>query len=1415
MPRDPLPLVAGPESGPTSMQARLAAQAPAPAIAGTAAAAKLDRALDAFDAKLGGRRGYLAVDKPLYQPGETIWYRLFDLTAAELGSAEPAALKVQLIGPRGTVVTERVAATGERGAGGDFVLAPDLAGGEYILRAHVGDRITERRVVVSSYEPPRMKKVLELTRKAYGPGDAVVATVALHRATGEPLAGKKAVGVVALDGAELARVPVTTDDRGNAVVKFELPAKIAKGDGLVMVIVEDGGVAESVQKRIPITLADVSVSLYPEGGELVAGVPGRVYFAARTALDKPADIEGQVVDERGEVVARVRTLHGGLGRFELVPRKGKLTLQVTRPAGIAKKFPLPAARDEGCALQAVDDFTSAKADLRVAVACSSARKVVVTGVLRERRVGTVAVQVPDGAPAVISLPVPAGAQGAVRVTAFDEELAPLAERLVYRARGKDLAITIRPDRTAYHPRDRAALAIETRGPDGKPVAADLAVSVVDDTVLAFADDKKATLLARMYLEAELPDQKIDEPNFYFGDDPKAPAALDLVMGTHGWRRFEWKPVFATPLPPLDDRWTFDGDLRAKPARAVAAAPKAPTAVAKKEEADAAPPPDGKPRQAVAKAGEAIVIGGKAPVIDPTSTTQGLTIDKDYIRNIPMPARTFEAALGAAAGMQGDGFGVAFAGATSLENVYYVDGVNTTGLQFGSAGVRYGYHVIRGPRRKAPPVAQVEACCFQPERVFPQPAYAARYDGPRTDFRETVYWNGRVATDARGKGTVEFVLSDAVTSFRATAEGVGGGAIGRATAQLASKKPVSLAVKLPTEVTTGDRLKLPITIANETAEPYDAAIRTKIGGAFRVVGDPLPGKLALAAHERRSAFLELDVVGGGDSELAVAVEAAHLSDTVERTVRVVANGFPMVANLAGKLTETARHELLVGDIVPGSLTGTLTFYPSPVATMLRASEAVIAEPSGCFEQASTSTYPNAMVLGLLEAQGDPDAAIVAKAQGALARGYKLLTGYETKTRGYEWFGGDPGHEALTAYGLMEFRDMARVFGDVDGDMIDRTRAWLRSRRDGSGGYQTSAKSLDHFGRASKEVTDAYITYALVEAGEKDLDAELAKQRATAAETKDPYLLALSTKVLVAAQPKAPTTGAAITRLAELQDKDGSWKGADHSITRSGGIALEIETTALAALALMGSKDHEPAVERAVQWLDKQRGGDGRYSSTQATILTLKALLGYANASRRADTGGALDITVNGVALPRVTWEKGRRGTIDVDLRKQVRPGKNLISIAQVSGSPIPYAGALAWTSTVPATSPATAVRLETAFAKTSTRLGEAVHADVTVKNTTDKGVPMTVARVGLPGGLAFQTWQLQELRDKKLIDYYETRPREVILYFRALGPKESRVLPLELLAQSPGTYVAPASRAYLYYTDELVHWVPPATVTIAP
>lgn len=122
-------------------------------------------------------------------------------------------------------------------------------------------------------------------------------------------------------------------------------------------------------------------------------------------------------------------------------------------------------------------------------------------------------------------------------------------------------------------------------------------------------------------------------------------------------------------------------------------------------------------------------------------------------------------------------------------------------------------------------------------------------------------------------------------------------------------------------------------------------------------------------------------------------------------------------------------------------------------------------------------------------------------------------------------------------------------------------------------------------------------------------------------------------------------------------------------------------------------------------------------------------------------------------------------------------------------------------------------MATELLKTQAKMGEGVTLRAHVENKTAEGIPMTLARIGLPGGTVFQTWQLKELKDKGLIDFYETRPREVILYWRALAPSAKKDIDINLLAAVPGTYEAPASSTYLYYTAEDKAWTKPVTISI--
>jgi hypothetical protein len=88
-------------------------------------------------------------------------------------------------------------------------------------------------------------------------------------------------------------------------------------------------------------------------------------------------------------------------------------------------------------------------------------------------------------------------------------------------------------------------------------------------------------------------------------------------------------------------------------------------------------------QAAAAAQQTYVITGKAPSIDVGSTRLGYTFDQDFTLNLPVKP-DFGSVIQKAPGAFVDGSGnVSIGGATGLENIYIVNGMNVTGLRYGN------------------------------------------------------------------------------------------------------------------------------------------------------------------------------------------------------------------------------------------------------------------------------------------------------------------------------------------------------------------------------------------------------------------------------------------------------------------------------------------------------------------------------------------------------------------------------------------------------------------------------------------------------------------------------------------------------------------------------------------------------------
>ncbi|HEV3116136.1 MAG TPA: alpha-2-macroglobulin family protein, partial [Gemmataceae bacterium] len=536
---------------------------------------------------------HLTTDKPMYRPGETVYFRTLTL---ERFSLKPAHENLHLIyavtDGNGSEVfhqegspqlhdANNQALLGPdkkpiQGIGaGEYAIAPGASGGEYTLTVReAGNRFPpqQRKFIVNQYRNPLMNKELDFTRKSYGPAEEVVAACKVTRAENKdvPIANRPITATIQIDGKSYGAdgkegtqpFRGRTDARGAVNVRFKLPTVMEHGLGTLSVQFTDGANYDTLVKPIPIVLKKLDIHFFPEGGDLIAGVPNRVYFQVRSMLGKPAEVLGKIVDQQGKVVAGgVQTLHDdekpgvnqgvnqGMGLFAFTPEAGKTyELKIDAPSGMEGKYTLPKVGTDGVVLAIPTGVTSAKESIQVALQSPDKdRDLLVGAYCRGRLMDHQTVSVKKGETAKVELHPTQAAGGVYRVTVFEEtaglgnrkQLTPRAERLVYHAPSQQLILNAKPDKKLYVPGDKVTLNLSSLNESEQAAPVIAMVAVVDESVIKLADEKTyRTMPTHYYLTTEVQrPEDLEYADFLLSSHPKAAAALDLLLGTQGWRRF--------------------------------------------------------------------------------------------------------------------------------------------------------------------------------------------------------------------------------------------------------------------------------------------------------------------------------------------------------------------------------------------------------------------------------------------------------------------------------------------------------------------------------------------------------------------------------------------------------------------------------------------------------------------------------------------------------------------------------------------------------------------------------------------------------------------------------------------------------------------------------------------------------------
>lgn len=295
----------------------------------------------------------------------------------------------------------------------------------------------------------------------------------------------------------------------------------------------------------------VDVQFFPESGDLVYGIESTVAFKAINPDGLGEHIQGFVLNQENQKVASFASLHGGMGSFTFKPVAG----QVYQAAIInnnqdTMRFSLPEPKESGIVLSVNNQE---KDLLKVSIQSSLPQQAEEYALVAQSGGEIVYKQLfslKDGA-AFFEIPAKEFKTGIANLTLFNQSLQPLGERLFFVDKGDYMKFAIQQQKKTYAPREKVELEVSPTDKDGNLVAANFSIAVIPATKQAYfsVDNSADNIISHLLLSSELKGY-IENPIYYFSGDKNASKALDNLLLTQGWRRYEWHKILAgTPQLP--------------------------------------------------------------------------------------------------------------------------------------------------------------------------------------------------------------------------------------------------------------------------------------------------------------------------------------------------------------------------------------------------------------------------------------------------------------------------------------------------------------------------------------------------------------------------------------------------------------------------------------------------------------------------------------------------------------------------------------------------------------------------------------------------------------------------------------------------------------------------------------------------
>ncbi|MFQ6102069.1 MAG: Ig-like domain-containing protein [Anaerolineae bacterium] len=480
---------------------------------------------------------------------------------------------------------------------------------------------------------------------------------------------------------------------------------------------------------------------------------------------------------------------------------------------------------------------------------------------------------------------------------------------------------------------------------------------------------------------------------------------------------------------------------------------------------------------------------------------------------------------------------------------------------------------------------------------------------REEFEDTAFWEATVVTDGAGRATVEIELPDNLTTW--VLRGVGVTAetkVGEETTELLVTKPLLVRPVTPRFFVVGDRVQLAALVSNNTGETLDALVTLHATGltldATRNAQHEVPVTIPPGSETKVAWWVEVEDVEAVD--VAMSAVAGEYTDAArprlttgpEGTLLVYRYTAPEIVGTGGQLAdEDARTEVVAlpprYDDRQGALSVRLD--PSLAAGMVDGLDYLENFPYECTEQIVSRFLPNVLTYRTLQKLGITDAELEARLPGLVEEGLNKLYLRQHGDGGWGWWYEGESNPYLTGYVLFALVKAREAGFEVRGDVLERGLNYLESTL-------VSARELRSYREANRQ---AFALYVLAEAGETGQAGEYVGDLYRRRDKLSHYgraFLALTLGLIDENDNRIETLLSDLQNAAILSATGAHWEEADYDYwamntdTRSTGVILD---------ALVRLDPENALIPNVVRWLMIARR-DGIWETTQETAWALIGL-----------------------------------------------------------------------------------------------------------------------------------------------------------------------------------------------------------------